>query len=141
MHPTATVPTDQQALQECGSFSQGATCLVEFRTDVGLQAHLIGVKRGPVDETFMMSEKQHRPLLLRQMTDSFSDDAVLIDVALVTGLPINISASILRIAEHVIDGSVGRSDPTKLMAVSEGRHDAQGVLGEGQLLRAEPQPD
>jgi hypothetical protein len=27
------------------------------------------------------------------------------------------------------------------MAGSESRHDAQGVLGEGQLLRAERQPD
>src|SRR5579864_1835237 len=38
--PTAAVPTDGQTLQQCGSFSQGATCLVQFSRDVRLEAHL-----------------------------------------------------------------------------------------------------
>src|SRR5215472_18106114 len=63
--PTATVPTNGQALEQCGSFSQGATCLMEFGADIGLKAHLIGLKRGPVDEPFMMSGKKHRPLFPR----------------------------------------------------------------------------
>src|SRR5215469_18415358 len=75
------------------------------------------------------------------MADSFSDDAVLIDIAFVTSFTINIGTGINGIAEHVIDGDVGRSDPTKLMAVSESRHDPQRVLREGQVFRTEPQPD
>ena len=72
------------------------------------------------------------------MTNSFSDGALRIDVALVTGLTIHVRTSIHRIAEHIIDGDVGRSDPAKLMAGSEGRHEAQGVQGERQMLRAKP---
>src|SRR5215469_11776573 len=75
------------------------------------------------------------------MADSFSDDAVLIDIAFVTSFTINIGTGINGIAEHVIDGDVGRSDPTKLLAVSESRHDPQWVLREGQVFRTEPQPD
>src|SRR5216683_4218907 len=75
------------------------------------------------------------------MTNSFSDGALLIDVALVAGLTIHIRASIHRIAEHAIDGGVGRGDPAQLMAGSEGGHEAQGVQRESQMLRAEPYPD
>src|SRR5215468_1350086 len=75
------------------------------------------------------------------MADSFSDDAVLIDIAFVTSFTINIGAGIHRIAEHVIDGDVGRCDPTKLLAVSESRHHPQRVLRKGQVFRTEPQPD
>ena len=59
---SAAVPTESQALQQCGSFSQRVTCLVEFSWDVRLEALLNGFKGGPVDETFMVSAKKHRPL-------------------------------------------------------------------------------
>ena len=42
------------------------------------------------------------------MTNPFSDGALLIDVALVTGLTIHVRTSIHWIAEHIIDGDVGR---------------------------------
>src|ERR1700674_1580398 len=122
--PTAAGPTDGQALQQCGSFSQGVTCLVESSGDVRLEARLNGFKGCPVDETFMMFGKKYRPLFLGQMTNSFSDSAVLIDVSLVAGLTINVRPSIHRVAEHAIDGGVTRSDPTQLMASSQGRHHA-----------------
>src|SRR6516225_9299336 len=91
---TAAVSADHQALQQCRSFSQGATCLVEFSADVGFEARLNGGKRRPVDETFMMSGKQHRPLLRREMSDSPSDRALLIDIALLASLTINVGACI-----------------------------------------------
>src|ERR1039458_8160438 len=75
------------------------------------------------------------------MTNSFSDGALLIDVALVAGLTIHVRASIDRISEHIIDGGIGRDNPTQLMAGSEGRHDAKGVQRERQTLRAETDPD
>src|SRR5438445_970349 len=75
------------------------------------------------------------------MTNSLSDITLLIDVAFVAGLTIHVRASIHRIAEHVIDGGVGRGDPAQLMAGSEGRHDAQGMQRKSQMLRAEPYPD
>ena len=93
-----------------------------------------GFKCCPVDETFVMSGKKHRPLFLRQMTNSFSDGPLLIDIAFVAGLTINVGPSIYRIAEHVIDGDVGRSDPTELMAGEERGHEAQGMQREGQIL-------
>src|ERR1700751_1407627 len=74
------------------------------------------------------------------MTNSFSDSTLLIDVAFVTGFTIHVRASIHRIAEHVIDGSVGRGDPAQLMAGSERRHDAQWVQWKSQMLGAEPYP-
>src|SRR5690349_1481791 len=59
MQPSAAVPTDGQALQQCGSFSQGVTCLlVESRRDVRLQSHLNCFKGCPINETFMMSGKK-----------------------------------------------------------------------------------
>src|SRR5215470_13617946 len=70
MQPPATAPTDGQALQQCRSFSQSETCLVESRRDVRLQSHLIGFEGGPIDETFMMSGKKHQPLFMGQMTNS-----------------------------------------------------------------------
>src|SRR5215472_12760165 len=39
---TAAVSADSQALQQCRSFSQGATCLVEFSTEVGFEARSNG---------------------------------------------------------------------------------------------------
>src|ERR1035438_2640238 len=75
------------------------------------------------------------------MTNSFSDGALLIDVALVAGLTIHVRASVHRISEHIIDGGIGRDNPTQLMAGSEGRHDAEGVQRERQTLRTEPYPD
>src|SRR5580704_1738442 len=63
--PPAAAPTDGQALQQCGSFSQGVTCLVESaRRDVRLQSHLISFEGCPIDETIMMSGKKHQPLFL-----------------------------------------------------------------------------
>src|ERR1700730_15649046 len=108
--PPAAVPTDGQALQQCGSFSQGVTWLVES-------------------------------LFLGQMTNSFSDRALLIDVSLVTRLTVNIGPSIHRIAEHAVDGGVTRDDPLELMAISQARHHAARMHGEGQFVRAEPQPN
>src|SRR5260370_10372855 len=75
------------------------------------------------------------------MTNSFSDGALLIDVALVAGLTINVRARVQRINKHIIDGGIGRDNPAQLMARSEGRHDAQGVERERQTLRTEPYPD
>src|SRR6516164_2977975 len=126
--PPAAVPTDGQALQQCRSFSQGVTCLVESRRDVRLQSHLISLKGCPIDETFMMSGKKYQPLFLGQMTNSFSDRALLIHVALVARLTVNIGPSIHRI----VDGGVTRDDPLELMAISQARHDAARVHGEGQ---------
>ena len=131
MQPTATVPADGQALQQCGSFSQGATCLVEFSGEVRLQTLLNGLKGRPVDEAFMMSGKKDRPLLLGQMTNSFPDRALLIHISLVAGLPINVGPSIHGIAEYVIDGGVAGSDPTDLMAIRQRWHHAERVHGEG----------
>src|SRR5215469_2307155 len=91
--PTAAATADGQALQQCGSFSQGVTCLVEFRRDVRLEALLNGFKGCPIDETFMMSGKKHRPLLLGQMTNSFSDRALLIDISLIAGLTVYVMSS------------------------------------------------
>jgi hypothetical protein len=114
---------------------------MEFCGDVRVEACLNGFKRGPVDETIMMLGQKHRPLVLRQMTNAASDSPLLIDIALVAGLPIDVGASIHRIAEHVIDGDVGRRDPTELMAREERGHEAHRMHREGQPFRAEPQPD
>src|ERR1700730_1749857 len=57
--PPAADPTDGQALQQCGSFSQGVTCLVESRGDVRLQSRLNSFKGFPIDETFMVSGKKY----------------------------------------------------------------------------------
>jgi hypothetical protein len=86
---------------QCRSFSQGATCLVEFSTEVGFEARLNGGKCRPVDETFMLSGKQHGPLFQREMSDSPSDRALLVDIALLASL--NVGAGIDRVAEHIID--------------------------------------
>src|SRR5262249_33005786 len=88
-----------------------------------------------------MSGKKYQPLFLGQMTNSFPDRALLIHVSLVARLTVNIGPSIHRIAEHAIDGGVTRDDPLELMAISQARHDAARVHGEGQILRAEPHPD
>src|SRR5216683_6740997 len=77
--PPTAVPADGQALQQCRSFSQGMTCLVESRRDVRLQSHLNSFKGRPIGEPFMMSGKKYQPLFLGQMTNSFSDRALLID--------------------------------------------------------------
>ena len=57
-----------------------------------------------------------------------------IDITFMTRLSVGVSASIHRIGEHVMDGSVSRSDPTDLTF-------HVGSQREGKTLGAEPKPD
>ena len=81
---------------------------MRLRPSVGVEPCLIGLKRGPIDETGMMVGNENRPLIHRQMTNAFPDGALFIDVAFVFGLAVRVSASIYRIGKDVVQCGVVR---------------------------------
>ena len=102
--------------------------------NVGIEAGLVGLVGCPVDEAWMMIRKKHRPLIQGQMTGSFSDRAVFIDVTFMASLAVSVCASIHRIGEHVVDGGVSRSNPADLALHA-------GAQREGKSFGTEPEPD
>src|SRR5437868_3123233 len=108
-----------------------------LRSRVGVEPCLIGLKGDPIDEAGMRVLDENGPLLQGKMSNPFSDRAVLIDVALVAGLAVRISASIHRIGEDVMECGVSRSDPA-----DRTRHTRRRRLKwKRQTFRAEPEPD
>jgi len=102
--------------------------------NVGVDAGLVGLERRPIDEPGMVFGKKNGPLGHGQMTSSSSEHSLFIDITLMTRLSVGVSASIHRIGEHVMEGSVSRSNPTDLTF-------HVGSQREGKTLRAEPKPD
>src|SRR5947209_18583305 len=92
MQTTAAVTACDQALQQCRSFSHGASCLMRTRSGVGIKPRLIGLIGRPIDEAGMVVLNENRPLIHRQMPTTFSDGAVFIKVAFVLGLAVGVSA-------------------------------------------------
>src|SRR6516164_3949952 len=68
------------------------------------------------------------------MTSAATESSLLVQVPFMTALSIDVSASIHRIGEDVMDGGIGRRDPTDRTL---------HVLphGEGEALGVEPKPD
>jgi len=100
VEPTATLPTGSEALQQCAAFSHSAARLVWPRMLVGINACLVGLERGPVNETWMMFGKKHGPLRHGQKTGSLTEPSLVIDVAFTMRLPVRVRASIHRIGEN-----------------------------------------
>src|ERR1035437_5861915 len=103
--------TGGNALQQGGALSHRASRLMGLRPGVGIELRLVGLESGPIDEAGMMVGDENRPLLNGKMTYPFPDGAVFIDVAFVASFTVGVSASIHRIAQNVVDRSVGRSYP------------------------------
>ena len=101
---------------------------------VGINACLVGLERGPVNETWMMFGKKHGPLRHGQKTGSLAEPSLVIDVAFTMRLPVRVRASIHRIGEYLMDGVITGRDPTDLPLHI-------GSQREGKTFRAEPQPD
>ena len=80
--------------------------------NIAVDAGLVGLEGGPIDVAGMMLGKQDRPLGHGQMTSASAESALLIDVPFMTTSSVEISASIHRIGEYVMDRSVCRRDPT-----------------------------
>ena len=99
----ATLAANGQTLQQCGAFSHCAACLVRLGMNVGVDASLVGLVGGPVNETWMVIRKKHRPLGRGQMTGSSAESALFINVTLMAALSVSICASIHRIGEYVMD--------------------------------------
>ena len=108
--------------------------LMELRMNIGVDAGLVGLERCPIDKVGIMFGKEHGPLGHGQMTSSSSKGSLFIDITLMTRLSVGVSASTYQIGEHVMDGSVGRGDPTDLAF-------HVGWKREGKALGAEPMPD
>src|SRR5260370_26792153 len=87
---------------------------MRLRMNVGVYAGLVGLERRPIDEPGMVFGKKNGPLGHGQMTSSSSEHSLFIDITLMTRLSVGVSASIHRIGEHVMEGSVSRSNPTDL---------------------------
>jgi len=102
--------------------------------NVGVDACLVGLERRPIDEPGMVLGQKHGPLGHGQMTSSSSEHSLFIDITLMTRFSVGVSASIHRIGEHVMEGSVSGSNPTD-------RTFHVGSQREGKTLRAEPKPD
>ena len=84
---------------------------MRHRSDVGVQPRLISLEGCPINEAGMMTLNENRPLIHGQMLNAFSDSAVFIDVALVPGLAVRVSASIHRIGEDVVECGVSTAIP------------------------------
>src|SRR5437773_1219641 len=97
-----------------------------LRTRVAVETRLIGLEGRPIDEAGMVLRDENGPLRNRKMTHSFLDGAVFIDVAFGAALAVGVSASIHRIGKDVVDGSVGRRDPTDLALGSVLQREGQG---------------
>ena len=82
----------------------------------------------------MVFGQQDGPLVDGEITSSFLDQSLLIEVPLTTSLPIDVCTGIHRVGEDMVDRSISGSDPAQL---------AMGVVlrREGQTLGAEPKPD
>ena len=125
------------ALQQGRTLSHRASCLVRFRSGVGIEPRLVGLEGGPIDEAGMMVRNEDRPLIHGKMPNPFSDGAVFIDVAFVPGLAVGVSASIHRIGEDVVECGVSRRDPTDRTRHTGGRR----LQRKRQTFGTEPEPD
>ena len=134
VQPAATLSTPRQALQQGRAFSHRASGLVRLGTNVRVDAGLVGLERGPIAVAGMMLAKEHRPLRYGQMTSAPSEPSLFVDIAFMTTPSVDVSASIHRMGEHIMNRGVSGSDPTDL---------AFHVLahGEGKTLGTEPEPD
>ena len=81
---------------------------------VAVNAFLIGLIGGPVDESGMMLRKQHRPFAHGQAPGAFLEVALRIGVALMLRFAVDVSASIHRIVEHMVNRCVSGGDPADL---------------------------
>jgi hypothetical protein len=104
------------------------------RTGVGIVPRWIGFEGGPINEARMVFADEDGPLIDGKMMHPRFDCAVFIDVTFRPAFAVGVSASIHRIGEDMMQRGVGGGDPADL----PGR---AGLLGEGQVLRAEPKPD
>src|SRR5258708_280332 len=134
MQMAATLAASGQTLQQCGAFSHCAACLMRLGMNVSVDAGLVGLVGCPVDETWMVIRKKHRPLGQGQMTGSSAEPALFIDVSLMAALSVGICASIYRIGEHMMDGGIRRSDPADLTVHG-------GAQREGKPFGTKPEPD
>src|SRR5436305_14177302 len=92
------------ALQPRRALSHRTSCLMRLRPGIGIEPILVGLKRGPVDETGVVLREENGPLSDGQVSYAFPDDALLIDIAFALGLAVAISASIHRVREDMVDG-------------------------------------
>ena len=81
---------------------------------VAVNTFLIGLVRGPVDESGMVLRKQHRPFAHGQAPGAFFEVALWIGVELMLRLAVDVSASIHRIGEDMVNRCVGGGDPADL---------------------------
>src|ERR1700693_2930254 len=107
----ATMTASDDALQQCRSFSHSASCLMRFRSSVGIESCLIRLVCGPIDKTGMMVLDENCPPIHGEVAHAFLNGAVFIDVAFTLGLAVSISARIHRIREDVMDRGVRGSHP------------------------------
>jgi hypothetical protein len=82
-----------------------------LRPSVGVEPRLVVLIGSPIDETGMMAIDKNRPLSHGEMARPFLDSTVFIDIAFMLGFAVDVSASIHRIREDVMDRGISRSDP------------------------------
>ncbi len=108
------VSTAGDALQQCGTFADGAACLVRFWVDVAVDAHLIGLECLPINKPGMMFWQEYSPLGDGQVADSLLDGPMFIEIALATSLAVNVGAGVDGISEHAMNSSVSGRDPADI---------------------------
>jgi len=131
--PPAAMATGGDALEQRRPLSHGSTRLVRSRSNIGRDTHLVRFIGRPLDEALMMVGNEHRPLGARQPTNPFAHGALVVDIALMTALPIGIGAGIDGIGQDMVDRGVGRAAPTDLTRWGH-------LRGKGEVLAAQPQP-
>ena len=102
--------------------------------NIAVDAGLVGLEGGPIDIAGMMLGKKDRPLGHGKMTSAPPEPSLFVDIPFITTPSVDVSASIHRIGEHMMNPGVGRRDPTDL-AFHVRAHREVKTLG------AEPEPD
>src|SRR5664279_1468895 len=82
VQPPAAMAASGDALQQRRAFSHRASCLVWLWAGIGIESRLVGLKRGPIDETRVVLWNENGPLSNGKMAYPFPNDAVFVDIAL-----------------------------------------------------------
>ena len=104
---------------------------------IGVEPCLVGFESGPIDKAGVMIPDENGPLIHGQVAGPLSDNALFIDIALISGLAVRVCASIHRIGQDLVERVIGGCDPTN-RARQTGRCDLEW---EGQAFGAEPEPN
>ena len=107
--------------------------------NIGIDASLIGLERGPIDVAGMMFGKKHRPLGHGQMTSAPPESSLFVDIPFITTPSVDVSTSIHRIGEYLMESVVAGRDPTDcaLHLGSQGEGEAL-ERNQSQTLRTDP---